>query len=157
MIKITDMGLSKLVDLGTVLQTYCGTPQYMAPEVIMGAGQYSLKVDCWGLGVILYILLSGTPPFSEKRHVKQDLKQQIVSANYTFPSTFDKISPEAKDLIQRCIKVKPDDRISADEIMNHPWLQKDTAIIERGRDLMASQVKGKNRLLEVGYTHDHLF
>ena len=62
-IKITDMGLSKLVDLGTVLQTYCGTPQYMAPEVIMGAGQYSLKVDCWGLGVILFILLSGTPPF----------------------------------------------------------------------------------------------
>ena len=157
-IKITDMGLSKLVDIGTVLKTFCGTPQYIAPEVIMGAGvfgpvaarPYSLKVDCWGLGVILYILLSGTPPFSEERRVQQDLKQQILTANYTFyPSLFDNITLEAKDLIKRCLKVKPDERISADEIMNHPWLQKDTSIIERARALMASQAKGRKRLLEV--------
>ena len=75
-IKITDMGLSKLVDLGTVLKTFCGTPQYIAPEVIKGSGvfggpkPYSLKVDCWGLGVILYILLSGTPPFSDERRIQ---------------------------------------------------------------------------------------
>ena len=58
---MTDMGLSKLVDLGTVLKTFCGTPQYIAPEVVMAGmlGNYSLKVDCWSLGVILYILLSG--------------------------------------------------------------------------------------------------
>ena len=65
MVKITDMGLSKLVDQ-TILKTFCGTPQYIAPEVIKaGSGilprekVYTFKVDCWALGVILYILLSG--------------------------------------------------------------------------------------------------
>ena len=65
-VKITDMGLSKLVDQ-TLLKTFCGTPQYLAPEVLLtgsGVGQrqmdYTLKVDCWALGVVLYILLSGT-------------------------------------------------------------------------------------------------
>ena len=64
-VKITDMGLSKLVDQ-TILKTFCGTPQYIAPEVIKaGSGilprekVYTFKVDCWALGVILYILLSG--------------------------------------------------------------------------------------------------
>ena len=156
-VKITDMGLSKLVDLGTVLKTFCGTPQYIAPEVIQGQGAgalggskpYSLKVDCWGLGVILYILLSGTPPFSEDRKIQQELREQILTANYTFyPQLFDKISVEAKDLIQKCLKVEPSERISAEEIVNHPWLQKDSAVIERARALMASQMKGKKRLLE---------
>jgi len=154
-IKITDMGLSKLVDLGTVLKTFCGTPQYIAPEVIKGSSvfggpkPYSLKVDCWGLGVILYILLSGTPPFSEDRRIKQELKDQILTANYTFyPQLFDSISVEAKDLIQKCLKVEPSERISAEEIMNHPWLTNDSDVIERARVLMSSQMKGKKRLLE---------
>ena len=153
-IKITDMGLSKLVDLGTVLKTFCGTPQYIAPEVIKGSSvfggpkPYSLKVDCWGLGVILYILLSGTPPFSEDRRIKQELKDQILTANYTFyPQLFDSISVEAKDLIQKCLKVEPSERISAEEIMNHPWLTNDSDVIERARVLMSSQMKGKKRLL----------
>merc|ERR1712117_212561 len=79
-IKVTDMGLSKLVDLGSILKTFCGTPQYIAPEVVQGAGKmdsgYSLKVDCWSLGVILYILVSGTPPFSEDRKCNLNLKEQ---------------------------------------------------------------------------------
>ena len=154
-VKITDMGLSKLVDLGTVLKTFCGTPQYIAPEVILGAGgfglkPYSLKVDCWGLGVILYILLSGTPPFSEERRIQQDLKGQILNANYTFyPQLFDSISFDAKDLIQKCLKVEPSERISAEEILYHPWLQKDPDVIEKARGLMASQRgQGKKRLIE---------
>ena len=153
-IKITDMGLSKLVDLGTVLKTFCGTPQYIAPEVFKGSGvfggpkPYSLKVDCWGLGVILYILLSGTPPFSEDRRIQQELKEQILTANYTFyQQLFDNISVEAKDLIQKCLKVEPSERISAEEILNHPWLTNDSDVIERARVLMSSQMKGKKRLL----------
>ena len=70
-VKITDMGLSKLVN-GTVLKTFCRTPQFISPEVMnsnrLTDSSYTLKVDCWSMGVILYILLSSTPPFSEDRN-----------------------------------------------------------------------------------------
>ncbi len=70
-IKVTDLGLSKFVDVHTHLKTFCGTPQYLAPEVLFsrvrGDGSYDLKVDCWSLGVILYILLCGCPPFNPDR------------------------------------------------------------------------------------------
>ena len=114
------MVLSKLVDLGTVLKTFSGTRQYIAPEVVTSAGlqdsTYTLKVDCWSLGVILYILLSGTPPFSENRKCCLNLRAQITSANYQFyPQLLDTISSPAKDLISRLLKVNPEERISAAE------------------------------------------
>jgi len=144
-VKITDMGLSKLVDLGTVLKTFCGTPQYIAPEVVMAGmlGNYSLKVDCWSLGVILYILLSGTPPFSEDRTCGVNLRNQILTANYKFyPQLFDQINHKAKDLIQRLLKVNPSERLSAEEILKHPWLQ-DEAIIAKAEELMKLQTEKK--------------
>ena len=101
--------------------------------------------------MILYILLSGTPPFSDYRNIQQELKEQILTANYTsYPQPFDSITVEAKDLIQKCFKVEPSERISAEDIVNQPWLQKDSAVIEKARALIASQmkVKGKKRLME---------
>lgn len=151
-VKITDMGLSKLVDLGTVLKTFCGTPQYIAPEVVTSAGMqdstYTMKVDCWSMGVILYILLSGTPPFSEDRKCGLNLRTQILQANYQFyPQLFDTISSQAKDLITKLLKASPDERISAEDILKHPWLQ-DSQVIRRANMLMATQVKSKKRLVE---------
>jgi len=153
-IKITDMGLSKLVDLDTVMMTFCGTPQYIAPEVGMGSGwmesePYSMKVDVWSLGVILYILLSGSPPFSEQREIQcgLNLKQQILQANYVYyPRLFNKISPQAKDLIDRCLKVNPNERISSEEILSHPWLQ-DSRVLQKVQDLLVTQTRGKKRLI----------
>ncbi len=70
-IKVTDMGLSKFVDMGTHLKTFVGTPQYIAPELLFsrvrGNGTYGLEVDCWSLGTILYILLCGCPPFNPEK------------------------------------------------------------------------------------------
>jgi len=149
-IKITDMGLSKLVDLGSILKTMCGTPQYIAPEIIKGQEKeaYSLKVDCWSLGVILYIIVSGTPPFTEDRKCGMNLRDQILKGNYHYyPSLFDRLSKECKSLIDRCLKVDPSERISAIEILEHPWLQ-DKSIVKRAKDLMSSQLRGKKRLIE---------
>jgi len=149
-IKITDMGLSKLVDLGSILKTMCGTPQYIAPEIIKGQEKeaYSLKVDCWSLGVILYIIVSGTPPFTEDRKCGMNLRDQILKGNYHYyPSLFDRLSKECKNLIDRCLKVDPSERISAIEILEHPWLQ-DKSIVKRAKDLMSSQLRGKKRLIE---------
>ena len=67
LIKITDFGLSKFVDGAALMKTFCGTPNYLAPEVLRsnGDGKYTNKVDNWSLGVILYIMLSGFPPFAD--------------------------------------------------------------------------------------------
>lgn len=67
LIKITDFGLSKFVDGAALMKTFCGTPNYLAPEVLRskGDGKYTHKVDNWSLGVILYIMLVGFPPFSD--------------------------------------------------------------------------------------------
>jgi len=162
-IKITDMGLSKLVDLNTQLTTFCGTPQYIAPEIVVGAGipeakAYSVKVDCWSLGVILYILLSGTPPFSEERTCGLDLRRQILQADYVFyPQLFDSISAKAKDLISKLLVVNPEDRISADQILQHPWIQEDEAMVRKVHSLLKADVKPCKRSLEIdsqGGIHD---
>jgi len=150
-VKITDMGLSKLVHLETRLKTFCGTPQYIAPEVVSSAGlpdsSYNVKVDCWSLGVILYILLSGTPPFSEDRTCGLNLRAQILQANFQFyPSLFDSISAPAKDLIRKLLRTNPEERLSAEEILRHPWLQ-DQAMIKKADCLMDTQRKSKKRVL----------
>jgi len=151
-VKITDMGLSKLINLDTVLKTFCGTPQYMAPEVVSAGGipgcSYDLKVDCWSLGVILYILLSGTPPFSEERKCGLSLRSQILQANYNFyPSLFNNISSSAKDLIRHLLKICPNDRLSAEKILVHPWLQ-DPNIVREATALMNTKLKSKKRQMD---------
>ena len=143
-VKITDMGMSKLVDLGTDLKTFCGTPNYLAPEVIKMAhssfASYTMKVDCWSLGVILYILLSGTPPFCNERQGGVPLRTQILTANYVFyPQLFNTVSEPAKDLIRKLLKVEPEERLSADEIMQHPWVQ-DSVVSDTAKSIMKEQM-----------------
>jgi len=140
LVKVTDMGLSKLVDLDTVLKTICGTPMYIAPEVLAVEvlGNYTVKVDCWSLGVILYILLSGAPPFSAD-YCSIPMRDQILSGKFVFYTKFwHGVSEQAKDLVSSLLKVNPEERLSAQDILKHPWM-KDDDVIAKAKAIMENK------------------
>ncbi|VDK24633.1 unnamed protein product [Taenia asiatica] len=137
LIKITDFGLSKIVNDNTMLRTFCGTPTYLAPEVLLtaGNGTYTPSIDVWSLGVILYVCLVGYPPFTDERK-DCDLKTQITNGLYDFPDIYWKgVSESAKDLVRRLMCVNPTERITLEEALLHPWLS-DQAIRDQLADLM---------------------
>ncbi|KAH3762409.1 protein kinase 1 [Pelomyxa schiedti] len=122
-IKISDFGLSRILDEGTItqMQTVVGTPQYVAPEVLLGKG-YRPNVDLWSLGVILYVMLCGYYPFDENDNKK--LYGQIKVGTFQFAAPFwDPVSENAKDLIRKLLTVDPEKRITTEEALAHPWLE----------------------------------
>ena len=112
-IKVTDFGLSKKWSSINILETFVGTPNYMAHEVIQGAGEplwnirpYSCKSDCWSLGVILYVLLSGRQPFVRNRSSMEKLKKSVLAGNFNMEGrSWSKISDEGKQLVRSLLKV----------------------------------------------------
>ncbi|KAJ4439911.1 hypothetical protein ANN_08041 [Periplaneta americana] len=132
LVKVSDFGLSKFVNSQSILKTYCGTPLYVAPEVLetKGMGSYTNKVDIWSLGVILYICLGGYPPFSAD-YVTLPLNEQIMRGAYSFPSKYwQGITPDAIDLIKKMLRVNPRKRIAIDEVLCHSWLQVSESIFK---------------------------
>lgn len=123
-IMISDFGLSKMADHG-VMSTACGTPGYVAPEVLCQK-PYSKAVDCWSIGVITYILLSGYPPFYEENETR--LFSKIKKAEYAFHSPYwDEISESAKDFIRHMMEKNPIKRFTTEQALSHPWIIGDTA------------------------------
>mmetsp|Transcript_11236 Transcript_11236/g.38336 ORF Transcript_11236/g.38336 Transcript_11236/m.38336 type:complete len:261 (+) Transcript_11236:263-1045(+) len=121
-IKVADFGLAKVVmpTEDHTMSTTCGTPGYVAPEVLEQRG-YGPEVDLWSIGVILYILLCGFPPFYDENN--SVLFSQIKKGDYSFPSPYwDDISSEAKDLVKKLLQVNPAKRLKSEEIVEHPWI-----------------------------------
>lgn len=120
-VKITDFGLAKIANGSFVLKTACGTPNYVAPEVLLNEG-YTSAVDMWSVGVILYILLCGFPPFYSDN--TPELFEQIIRGQYDFPSPYwDNVSASAKDLITKLLQTDPKKRYTPEQTMNHPWIR----------------------------------
>ena len=119
-IKVIDFGLSRNFDPKSKMNTKVGTAYYVAPEVL--EGNYTEKCDVWSAGVILYILLSGEPPFNGAND--REIYKAISKMIYQFPyNKWKKISKNAIDLIEKCL-VPEDKRISAKEVLEHPWFKK---------------------------------
>eukprot|EP00824_Muranothrix_gubernata_P022669 TRINITY_DN5579_c0_g1_i1.p1 TRINITY_DN5579_c0_g1~~TRINITY_DN5579_c0_g1_i1.p1 ORF type:complete len:359 (-),score=65.92 TRINITY_DN5579_c0_g1_i1:62-1105(-) len=120
-IKIADFGFAKYMGGADALtMTACGTPGYVAPEVLQNEG-YSKNVDMWSVGVILYILLCGFPPFYEEN--MSALFSQIMSGNYSFPDPYwTHISSSAKDLISHLLVVDASKRYNPEQALAHPWI-----------------------------------
>nr|KAF6368112.1 doublecortin like kinase 1 [Myotis myotis] len=122
-LKLGDFGLATIVD--GPLYTVCGTPTYVAPEIIAETG-YGLKVDIWAAGVITYILLCGFPPFRGSGDDQEVLFDQILMGQVDFPSPYwDNVSDSAKELITMMLLVNVDQRFSAMQVLEHPWVNDD--------------------------------
>lgn len=122
-VKLADFGFAIQSGGYMSLKTQCGTPGYVAPE-ILSTQPYGKAVDMWSIGVITYILLGGYPPFHDDN--QKVLFQKIKTAEYEFhPEYWDAVSSEAKDLISRLLKVNPLERYTAAEALNHSWITRD--------------------------------
>uniref|UniRef100_A0A8B9I3E8 Serine/threonine-protein kinase DCLK2 n=1 Tax=Anser brachyrhynchus TaxID=132585 RepID=A0A8B9I3E8_9AVES len=136
-LKLGDFGLATVVE--GPLYTVCGTPTYVAPEIIAETG-YGLKVDIWAAGVITYILLCGFPPFRSENNLQEDLFDQILVGKLEFPSPYwDNITDSAKELISLMLHVNAEARYTAAQILSHPWVSDDAS----QENNMQAEVTGK--------------
>ncbi|KAG5486884.1 hypothetical protein LSCM4_06352 [Leishmania orientalis] len=124
-LKISDFGLSNLQRTsasggGTMLQTVCGTPNYVAPEVLKEQGYDGLKADIWSCGVVLFVMMAGYLPFDDEN--VNALFTKIERGEFRMARHF---STDARDLISRMLTVDPQERISLDGVIAHPWFRVD--------------------------------
>ena len=145
-VKIADFGLAKLVGAENKAATFCGTPQYFAPEVLESRNSrrgYDTACDMWSVGVLMYILLSGSPPFNDEDGSSHggggpssqqprkptnggtifDKIREGVSAAHFEHEMWDAVSPAAKMLICELLVVDPRHRITVDAALNHKWMR----------------------------------
>jgi serine/threonine protein kinase len=117
-LKIADFGFARFIEPQSVANTLCGSPLYMAPEILL-CQPYDAKADLWSVGAILYEMLTGSPPFNVKTHI--ELVKILVTTKVRFPKHL-RVSSECRDLLQGLLKKNRDDRISWDDFFCHPFL-----------------------------------
>ncbi|XP_071863475.1 MAP kinase-activated protein kinase 2-like isoform X1 [Bombus fervidus] len=129
-LKLTDFGFAKETHMKDTLQTPCYTPYYVAPEVL-GPEKYDKSCDIWSLGVIMYILLCGFPPFYSNHGlaISPGMKKRIRLGQYDFPSPeWSNVSTEAKNLIKGMLCTDPAQRLQIDEVMRNKWIAQYTEV-----------------------------
>ncbi|KAI3424232.1 hypothetical protein D9Q98_009588 [Chlorella vulgaris] len=130
-VKLTDFGLSAKARQGQPhhMQTVCGTPGFVAPEVLRGLlhphdfppKRYGPACDLWSAGVVLFLLLSGVPPFSNPSEPR--LMRAIVGGKYSFDDpAWEEVSNEAKELVSQLLVVDPSKRLTCEQVLAHPWM-----------------------------------
>ncbi|XP_067169487.1 death-associated protein kinase 2-like [Apteryx mantelli] len=120
-IKIIDFGLAQKLEDGVTFKSLCGTPQYIAPEVI-NYEPLSAATDMWSIGVITYILLSGLSPFQGETDA--ETLANVVAGAYEFEERcFGETSDAAKDFIRQLLLKEPGQRMTAAECLVHPWIK----------------------------------
>ncbi|XP_077386365.1 MAP kinase-activated protein kinase 3 isoform X1 [Festucalex cinctus] len=144
-LKLTDFGFAKETTQHNPLQTPCYTPYYVAPEVL-GPEKYDKSCDMWSLGVIMYILLCGFPPFYSNtgQAISPGMKRRIRMGQYEFPNPeWADVSHEGKNLIHQLLKTDPNERMTISQFMKHPWISQ--AMVVPSTPLHTSRVLTEDR------------
>ena len=149
-IKLIDFGYAGIWSSDSELSGLCGTPDYVAPEVLSWyedderGETYGKASDMWSLGVLMYVLLSGCTPFSHDDEAEQ--LELVAKAEYEFhDAEWADISEDAKDLIRNLLVVDPDERFTMEQVLEHPFLKgtlEQTRIdTQKRREMQASRTK----------------
>ncbi|XP_049286812.1 serine/threonine-protein kinase GL21140 isoform X2 [Anopheles funestus] len=141
LLKLGDFGLA--CEVTEPLLSICGTPTYVAPEILMESG-YGVKIDVWAAGIILYILLCGFPPFVSPDNQQEQLFDAILNGFFDFPAPYwNNIGDSVRDLIINMLQSDPELRFSSEDILDHPWLTSD--IVDDTRDPNGISVMSSKR------------
>ncbi|KAK3943629.1 putative DNA damage response protein kinase [Diplogelasinospora grovesii] len=147
-VKLADFGLAKIIGEESFTTTLCGTPCYVAPEILANSKhrKYTKAVDIWSLGVVLYICLCGFPPFSDELtspDFPYSLSDQIKQGNYDYPSPYwDPVGDPALDLIDSMLVVNPEKRFTVDQCLAHPWMTAGTPSVNDSTNGLVSGLAG---------------
>ena len=152
-VKLIDFGTAKIFIEGNKQKALVGSSYYIAPEVIRG--KYDEECDLWSVGVIMYILLTGTPPFNGEDD--DSILNAVSKGKYdTNIEPYKALTPEAKDLITKLLKYNPDERITAKDALTHPWFQtKEFKNISRVKTISEEEAKSMLNNLEL-YKSDNI-
>nr|GMD01628.1 calcium-dependent protein kinase 1 [Ipomoea batatas] len=149
-LKATDFGLSVFFKPGDTFKDLVGSAYYVAPEVLRR--NYGPEADIWSAGVILYILLSGVPPFWGEN--EQGIFDAVLRGHLDFSSDpWPSISSSAKDLVKKMLRLDPKERLSATDVLNHPWMREDGDASDKPIDIAVlsrmKQFRAMNKLKKV--------
>jgi len=132
-ILVADFGFAKACPPGSFLKTRCGTPAFVAPEIVLGS-PYDEKCDMWSIGCLIYMIICGYPPFQGKDH--SELFRKIRASDFTFHDKYWKrVSLPAKQLISQLLTVNSKNRLNAKQAYESNWIQKLPAEALEGTDL----------------------
>ena len=126
-LKLADFGWSNFEEKFKKRETYCGTVDYLAPEMADHSHKHDYRVDIWSVGVLIFELLTGAAPFTPNKpgasnsDLETETKRNILRQKFEFPRDF---PPLAKDLVKKILVLRPEDRISIEQILCHPWLSR---------------------------------
>mmetsp|Transcript_63219 Transcript_63219/g.169033 ORF Transcript_63219/g.169033 Transcript_63219/m.169033 type:complete len:445 (-) Transcript_63219:87-1421(-) len=134
-VKIADFGFACTVTGDKSASGLCGSPGYVAPEILTSTNGYGLAVDIWSMGVILYILLTGIPPFAAE---SDEESFRLTTAGKYDKSHLEEVSPSARELVAKMLTYNPLKRITAEAALEHGWLA--------GRDAADRALKSKENL-----------
>ncbi|CAJ1944533.1 unnamed protein product [Cylindrotheca closterium] len=153
-VKLSDFGFSKYLENKNACRTLCGTPGYLAPEILERWPAYDVECDMFSFGVILFLLLGGYLPFDpNSSNDTNAIFERTRNGDHKFyPTRWNNISPSAKELVAQCLSIKPTKRITAKKALNHQWMKEKVA----GNKVDASALKSVVADNQLGKKGDEL-